>query len=236
MARLSSTRPQAQRPADSTLALLNRIRVLEERESHFSRSLQAAMDEAQTMENSLRARISQLEDNNTSLLDTTDKLYAMEDELRKDKARLQNEVLRLSRLNDTEQNGCHAQQFARTLLRRMDDSDSDSDSESDSDADSDSGSEYEPERPWLQDVYADIEQNGCRAQRFARILRTTVRFPNYDINEVYNEVLNTDVYPTDRPLQKEDIHPNFWTALGHNEDEKKANAKRVMELLYRRPY
>ena len=207
----SFTRAQAPRPADNVLALLNRIRVLEERETHFSRSLQAAMDEAQTMENSLRARISQLEDYTNSLLDTTDKLYAMEDELRKDKARLQNEVLR---------------------LRHLDDSDSESDTESEADSDS----EYEPERPWLQDVYADIEQNGCRAQRFARILRTTVRFPNYDINEVYNEVLNTDVYPTDSPLQKEDIHPNFWTALGRNEEEKTANAKRVMELLYRRPY
>ena len=159
------------------------------------------------MENSLRARISQLE-----------KLYATEAELRKDKARLQNEVLRLSSLN------------------RAPEPESESESEYEPESDVEEEVESEPERPWLQDVYADIEQNGCRAQRFARILRTTVRFPNYDINEVYNEVLNTDVYPTDRPLQKEDIHPNFWTALGRNEEEKTANAKKVMELLYRRPY
>jgi hypothetical protein len=133
-------------------------------------------------------------------------------------AHLQNEVVRVSNQN------------------KAPETDTESDTESESDPDYDSDSEYEPERPWLQDVYADIEQNGCRAQRFARILRTTVRFPNYDINEVYNEVLNTDVYPTDRPLQKEDIHPNFWTALGRNEEEKTENAKRVMELLYRRPY
>lgn len=186
-------RLHAQRPADSTLALLNRNRVLKERETHYKQALQAAMNQAETMEKSLRARI---------------------DELLGEKARLQNEVVRLSYKTQA----------------------TESESESESEVESDSDSEYEPERPWLQDVYADIEQNGCRAQRFARILRTTVRFPNYDINEVYNEVLNTDVYPTDRPLQKEDIHPNFWTALGRNEEEKTANAKKVMELLYRRPY
>jgi hypothetical protein len=148
------------------------------------------MDEAETMETALRARIAWLE----------------------------NEVVRVSSLN------------------RAPEPESESESEYEPESDVEEEVESEPERPWLQDVYADIEQNGCRAQRFARILRTTVRFPNYDINEVYNEVLNTDVYPTDRPLQKEDIHPNFWTALGRNEEEKTANAKKVMELLYRRPY
>jgi hypothetical protein len=61
-----------------------------------------------------------------------------------------------------------------------------------------------------------------------------VRFPNYDINEVYNEVLNTDRYSG--PLQKEDIKAGFWPVLGRTEDEKKENAKRVVELLYRRAY
>ena len=50
-----SIRAQSPRPADNILSLLNRIRVLEERETHFSSALQSAMDEAQTMETSLRA-------------------------------------------------------------------------------------------------------------------------------------------------------------------------------------
>ena len=219
--KISASRPQAPRPADNILSLLNRIRVLEERETHFGQALQAAMTEAQTMETSLRARITQLESYQDTMHQTIDHLYATDAELRKDNARLQNEVLRVSSQNRAPEPEV--------------DSETDSDYEPEElESEPEEESEAEAERPWLQDVYADIEKNGCRAQRFARILRTTVQFPNYDINEVYNEVLNTDRYSG--PLQKEDIHPNFWTALGRNEEEKTANAKKVMELLYRRPY
>jgi len=108
-------------------------------------------------------------------------------------------------------------------------SESDSDYESESESDEE---EQQPkkERPWLQDVFESLEEAGNRAQRFSKILRTTVPYPNYDINDVYNEVLKTDRYAG--VVQKEDIHPNFWTALGCNEDEKLENAKKVMELLY----
>lgn len=224
--KISASRPQAPRPADNILSLLNRIRVLEERETHFGQALQAAMDEAQTMETSLRARIAQLESYQDTMHQTIDHLYATDAELRKDNARLQNEVLlRVSRLNRAPEQEA--------------DSESDTDyepGELESESEPDSESEPEPERPWLQDVYASIDDTGNRAQRFRGILRKIVQFPNYDINEVYNEVLGTDRYRTDCPLQKEDIHPNFWTALGRNEDEKKENAKKVVELLYRRPY
>jgi len=187
--KVSSSRAQPPRPADNVLSLLNRIRVFEERENHFSQALQSAMDQAETMETSLRAHIT---------------------ELREDNSRLRNEVLRVSRLNQA------------------------SDAESESDAESDYAPEEPKQRPWLQDVYAAIEDTGNRAQRFRGILRKIVRFPNYDINEVYNEVLNTDRYSG--PLQKDDIKAGFWPVLGRNEDEKKANAKKVVELLYRRPY
>ena len=109
-------------------------------------------------------------------------------------------------------------------------SDSDSDYESESEAEAEEEEEPKKERPWLRDVFESLEEAGNRAQRFARILRTTVPYPNYDINDVYNEVLKTDRYTG--VVQKEDIHPNFWTALGYNEEEKLENAKKVMELLY----
>jgi hypothetical protein len=167
-----------------------------------------------------RARIAQLEAQLKEMRHLIDQAHATEVELRRDNARLRNEVLRVS------------------LLNREVKSESESDSEPDSDYEPESDVESEPEdnsvivRPWIQDVYADIETNGCRAQRFAKILRTIIPFPNTDINEVYNEVLNTDRYSG--ALQKKDIHPNFWTALGRNEDEKIVNAKKVIELLYSR--
>jgi hypothetical protein len=196
--KVSSSRAQPPRPADNVLSLLNRIRLFEERENHFSQALQSAMDQAETMEASLRARIT---------------------DLCEDNAWLRNEVVRVSRLNQASES--ESEEWPR-------------EPESESESESDYAPEEHKQRPWLQDIYASIEDTGNRAQRFRGILRKIVRFPNYDINQVYNEVLNTDRYSG--PLQKEDIHPNFWTALGRNEDEKKENAKRVVELLYRRPY
>ena len=187
--KVSSSRAQAPRPADNVLSLLNRIRVFEERETHFSQALQSAMDQAETMEASLRARINRLEEKN---------------------AWLHNEVMRVSSQNQT------------------------AESEEEVESESDYDPEEQKQRPWLQDVYASIEDTGNRAQRFRGILLKIVRFPNYDINEVYNEVLNTDRYSG--PLQKEDIKAGFWPVLGRTEDEKKENAKRVVELLYRRAY
>jgi len=181
-----SIRSQEPRPADNILGLMNRNRVLEERVTHCKQALQAAMDQAETMETTLRARIAWLE----------------------------NEVVRVSSLNRAPE--------------------PESESESEYEPESDVEEEVESERPWLQDVYAAIDDTGNRAQRFRGILLKIVRFPNYDINEVYNEVLNTDRYSG--PLQKEDITAGFWPVLGRNEEEKTANAKRVMELLYRRPY
>ena len=171
----------------------------------------------------LRARIAQLEaqleESKQTMRRIIDQAYTTEVGLRQDNARLRNEVLRVNTLNRTpESDG---------------ESESDSDYEPESDVESDAGFEQPVmDRQWLQNVYADIENNGCRAQRFAKILRTTMRFPNTDINEVYNEVLNTTRYSG--VLQKKDIHPNFWTALGRSEEEKIVNAKKVMELLYRR--
>ena len=171
----------------------------------------------------LRTRIAQLEaqleESKQTMLHIIDHACTTEVGLRQDNARLRNEVLRVSTLNKAPESDAE--------------SDSDSDYEPESDVESDAGFEQPVmDRQWLQNVYADIENNGCRAQRFAKILRTTMRFPNTDINEVYNEVLNTTRYSG--VLQKKDIHPNFWTALGRSEEEKIVNAKKVMELLYRR--
>jgi len=196
--KVSSSRTQAPRPGDNVLSLLNRIRVFEERENHFSQALQSAMDQAETMETSLRTRIT---------------------ELREDNARLRNEVVRVSHLNRAPESESESEEWP---------------GESESESESDYAPEEQKQRPWLQDVYASIEDTGNRAQRFRGILLKIVRFPNYDINEVYNEVLNTDRYSG--PLQKEDIKAGFWPVLGRTEDEKKENAKRVVELLYRRAY
>ena len=202
-------------------SLLNLIQTLQKiRVMSTTRRRDAIHEDRHRMVICRRARIAQLEAQLKEMQHLIDQAHATEVELRRDNARLRNEVLRVS------------------LLNREVKSESESDSEPDSDYEPESDVESEPEdnsvivRPWIQDVYADIETNGCRAQRFAKILRTIIPFPNTDINEVYNEVLNTDRYSG--ALQKKDIHPNFWTALGRNEDEKIVNAKKVIELLYSR--
>jgi len=200
-------------------SLLNLIQTLQKnRVMSTTRRRDAIHEDRHRMVICRRARIAQLEAQLKEMQHLIDQAHATEVELRRDNARLRNEVLRVS------------------LLNRMVESESESEPDSDYEPESDveSEPEYKPviDRPWIQDVYADIENNGCRAQRFAKILRTIMPFPNTDINEVYNEVLNTDRYSG--AMQKKDIHPNFWTALGRNEDEKIVNAKKVIELLYNR--
>ena len=238
--KVSSSRTQAPRPADNVLSPLNRIRVFEERETHFKHALQAAMDQAETMETSLGARIAQLEDKLDTLNDTTDKLYAKEaelseliKELRKDNARLQNEVVRLSSLNRApeSEDSDYEPEYEEESESEEEEWPREPEPESESEPEE---PEEEPVRRSLADVYTQLEESGCRAHTLAHILRTTMRFPNDDINAAYNRVLNTNrFYVT---LQKDDIRPNFWKVLGHNEDEKLYNAKKVVELLYRRPY
>jgi uncharacterized membrane protein YgaE (UPF0421/DUF939 family) len=96
---------------------------------------------------------------------------------------------------------------------------------------------YEPEdeeesRLPLSEVYRRIEEGGNRSQRFKKILKETVRsYPDQTINKAYNRVLGTQRYKN--PLKKkEDIVPNFWSALGKDEAEKIENAKKVMQYLY----
>jgi chromosome segregation ATPase len=191
------SRPQPARPADPVLALLNKLRLYEERENVLTTALEAADRKLEKLENE---RAGMLE-RNTEL-------------------RERNRELRAGMLELDAQ--------CRELRSRIH---PESDSESDSDYEPEPEEEPEPVRRSLADVYTQLEESGCRAHTLAHILRTTMRFPNADINPAYNRVLNTSrFYGT---LQKDDIQPNFWKVLGRNEDEKLYNAKKVMEILYR---
>jgi hypothetical protein len=199
--KVSSSRAQPPRPADPVLALLNKLRLYEERENVLTTALEAA-----------DRKLEKLENERAGMLERNTELRERNRELRAGMLELDAQCQELrSRINS--------------------ESESESDSDYEPEPEPEPEEEPEPVRRSLADVYTQLEESGCRAHTLAHILRTTMRFPNADINAAYNRVLNTSRFYGS--LQKDDIQPNFWKVLGRNEDEKLYNAKKVMEILYR---